>query len=123
MYLVTQDGWICASHQVSKADGSLEPIHGHNWRIQAVVAGDKLDSAGVLIDGGLLERLLDEAIDHLDHQHFNDMPEFKDRPVSAEVVAEYLAGLLAPKINREGRRLAEIRVWQTERTSAAYLTD
>lgn len=123
MYLVTHEGWISASHQVRKADGSLEPIHGHNWRIQAVVVGDRLDETGVLIDGEQLAKLLDAAIDELDHKHFNDLPQFSGGPVSAEVVARYLAQQLAPQIAGEGRRLAEIRVWQTEHISAAYLTD
>jgi 6-pyruvoyltetrahydropterin/6-carboxytetrahydropterin synthase len=120
MYRVTQDGWISSSHQIARDDGSLEPIHGHNWRIQVTVEAAELRQLGTVIDLDLLQRLLEQALDELDHVHINDLPQFADRPVTAEGIAAYIAETMAPQIDDERRRLCEVRVWMTDARCASY---
>ncbi len=121
MYRVTQDGWISSSHQITRDDGSLEPIHGHNWRIQVTVEAEELRELGTVIDLDLLQRLLEQVLDDLDHVHLNDLPSFRERPVTAEGLAAHVAETLAPQVDDGRRRLAEVRVWMTDARYASYL--
>ena len=41
---------FAAAHQIRLLDGSLEPLHGHNWRLSVTVAADKLDGIGTVMD-------------------------------------------------------------------------
>ena len=120
MFRVTQDGWISSSHQLRLDDGLLEPLHGHNWRIQVAIEADELDERGLVIDRERLAAILTDVLDGLDHVHLNDLPVFRKRPVSAENVARHIADTIAAIVDDGRRRLAEVRVWMTEEQSASY---
>ncbi|MDP7111090.1 MAG: 6-carboxytetrahydropterin synthase [Myxococcota bacterium] len=120
MFRVTQDGWISSSHQLRLDDGLLEPLHGHNWRIQVAIEADELDERGLVIDLERLAAILTDVLDGLDHVHLNDLPVFRKRPVSAENVARHIADTIAAIVDDGRRRLAEVRVWMTEEQSASY---
>src|SRR3954453_20876728 len=51
-----------AAHQLRLYDGSIEPVHGHNWRVEVTVSATQLDAIGVVMDFHELERLLDDII-------------------------------------------------------------
>ncbi len=123
MYRVTQDGWISSSHQLRLADGSLEPIHGHNWRIQVSVEASELDERGLVFDPDRLAALLAEVLDGLDHVHLNDLPAFQHKPVSAERVARHVVDTLIPIVDDGRCRVAGVRVWMTDEQSASYDRD
>jgi hypothetical protein len=73
---------ITTTHTFSAApaivlyDGTLEPVHGHNWRASVTVASDKLDSVGVVMDFHLLQRLVDEVIRPMHNRPLNELPAF-----------------------------------------------
>lgn len=120
MYRVTQDGWISSSHQLRLADGSLEPLHGHNWRIQVAVEASELDDRGLVIDPTRLGAILSEVLDGLDHVHLNDLPAFRRKPVSAERVARHVVDTMAPIVDDGRCRILSARVWMTDEQSASY---
>ena len=39
---ITTTRQFSASHQLRLYDGSLEPLHGHNWQVKVTVAADSL---------------------------------------------------------------------------------
>jgi 6-pyruvoyltetrahydropterin/6-carboxytetrahydropterin synthase len=122
MYRVTQDGWISSSHQVTLADGSLERLHGHNWRVQVAVEADELDARGLVVDYDQLKTVMLEVLDGLDHTHLNDVPAFTGRPVSAEVIARHVFETIGVRIDDDHHRVAEVRVWMTDEQAASYRT-
>ena len=84
---VTTQRTFSASHQLRLYDGSIEPLHGHNWVVRVTVVGEKLDSIGVVIDFHVLERLVDELVLPMHNRHLNELAPFaRDNP-SAENVA------------------------------------
>jgi 6-pyruvoyltetrahydropterin/6-carboxytetrahydropterin synthase len=99
--------------------------HGHNYQVEPVVEITLSDDGSqpfTLID---LERCAGTTIiDRFDHKHLNtDVPEFTDRIPSVELIARTSFDLLAPVIESESggsARLAQITVWETEKTSATY---
>ncbi len=78
---------FAASHQLKLYDGSLEPLHGHNWRVAVTVCAKKLDEIGVVMDFHELQRLVDAIIGPMHNRHLNDLPAFAARNPSAENVA------------------------------------
>jgi len=104
-----------AGHQLVLYDGSLEPIHGHNWRVTVTVAADQLDSIGVVMDFHELERLLDAIIQPMHNRHLNELPAFASSNPSAENVAVHVQRFLKlPK----GISLRSVEVWETDDCSA-----
>ena len=99
--------------------------HGHNYQVEPIVEVTLTEQGNqpfTLVD---LERCTGRTIiDRFDHKHLNtDVPEFADRIPSVELIARTAHDLLAPVIERESggcARLAQITVWETEKTSATY---
>ena len=106
-----------ASHQLRLYDGSLEPLHGHNWAVKVTVAAEKLDSIGVVMDFHELERLADLIVVPMHNRHLNEVPAFSRMNPSAENVAVYVASNLTLP---PGLRLISVEVWETPENSAVY---
>jgi 6-pyruvoyltetrahydropterin/6-carboxytetrahydropterin synthase len=110
-----------AAHQLRLYDGSLEPLHGHNWRVIVTVSAAKLDSIGTVMDFHELERLLDGIIQPLHNRHLNEVPPFSDRfNPSAEHVAVHIGQSMKLP---DGIRLSSVQVWESAGCSAIYRPD
>ncbi len=109
-----------ASHQLTLYDGSLETLHGHNWVARVVVAADRLDSIGVVMDFHELERLMDQLVAPMHNRHLNELQAFATLNPSAENVAWVIgSGLKLPPRTR----LILVEVWETPDNSAIYRPD
>src|SRR5256885_62704 len=84
-----------AAHALRLYDGTLEPLHGHNWIVTVVVSAERLDSIGVVMDFHDLERRVDAILAALHNRHLNDVPELADLNPSAENVALHVGRSLA----------------------------
>jgi 6-pyruvoyltetrahydropterin/6-carboxytetrahydropterin synthase len=106
-----------AAHQLRLYDGSLEPVHGHNWRVEVTVRSAKLDSIGVVMDFHELERLVDKIIEPMHNTHLNTLSTFVDMNPSAENVALHISQSLKlpPSVT-----LSRVEVWETPENSAAW---
>jgi 6-pyruvoyltetrahydropterin/6-carboxytetrahydropterin synthase len=114
---ITTTRTFSASHQLRLYDGSLEPLHGHNWQVRVIVAAPKLDTIGVVMDFHELERRLNIVVDPLHNRHLNEIPPFDRHNPSAEQVASHIG--LSLKLP-EGIRLVSVEVWETQENSAVY---
>jgi 6-pyruvoyltetrahydropterin/6-carboxytetrahydropterin synthase len=106
-----------AAHQLRLYDGSLEPLHGHNWRVRVTVGAAKLDAIGVVMDFHDLERRLHLIVDPLHNRHLNDVPPFDRLNPSAEQVAAHIGSALELP---DDVKLMSAEVWETEENSAVY---
>ena len=120
---ITTTRHFSAAHQLRLYDGSLEPLHGHNWRVKVTVAAVRLDAIGVVMDFHDLERLVDAAVVPMHNRHLNDLPEFAEGRLnpSAENVALHVGRSLAGSASLPGGvRLLSVEVWETPENSAVY---
>jgi 6-pyruvoyltetrahydropterin/6-carboxytetrahydropterin synthase len=109
--------FFSAAHQLVLYDGSLEPLHGHSWKVRITVSASALDSIGVVMDFHELERLADELIVPMHNRHLNDLDVFARLNPSAENVALHIGRSLrlpAPVA------LVSVEVWETDGNSAVY---
>ncbi len=107
-----------AAHQLRLLDQSLEPLHGHNWRIAVTVSAPKLDAMDVVMDFHELERLVDAIILPMHNRHLNELPAFALLNPSAEGVAVFIARSLALPAEVQ---LVRVEVWETEDNSASFM--
>jgi 6-pyruvoyltetrahydropterin/6-carboxytetrahydropterin synthase len=114
---ITASSDFSASHQLRLQDGTLEPLHGHNWRVKIVVGADHLDSMGVVMDFHALDAKLAAILAPMHHSHLNDLPPFSKTNPSAENVAVHVAKAIELPKNI---KLLSVEVWETLQFSAIY---
>jgi 6-pyruvoyltetrahydropterin/6-carboxytetrahydropterin synthase len=119
-FLIRTTRSFSAAHQLRLYDGSLEPLHGHNWRVEVTVSAAKLDSIGVVMDFHELERLVDQIIAPMHNKLLNELSAFGTLNPSAENVALHIGQALRLPA---GIRLEEVQVWETVENSAIYRSD
>jgi 6-pyruvoyltetrahydropterin/6-carboxytetrahydropterin synthase len=111
---------FAAAHALRDYHGPCERLHGHNYQVELVIAGDALDDRGLLLDFSDLKKHLAVVIDALDHQCLNDLPPFADLSPTSEVLARHIFTSLRPAIEGLGLSLRRATVWETTRAWATY---
>ena len=122
MFEVTVEQTFAAAHALRNYKGGCENVHGHNFKVQVVLAGERLDDAGLLVDFIDVKNLMGQILARLDHQNLNETPPFDVKNPSAENIAEYICtemtgGLVNTPVPV---RIREVKVWETEIQSATY---
>lgn len=107
-----------AAHGIMIA-GQREPLHGHNWRVTAVVGGDKLDADGLLCDFHHVERLLREIIAPFNNRNLHDVPPFDRINPTAELVAKHIGERLGAGLPA-GVRMISVRVTEAPGCAAIF---
>ncbi len=122
MYQLHVERHFNATHALRLPDGVIEPVHGHDWRITAVVAAPGLDDCGLVVDFHELERLLDGVCKTLHQKHLNDLTPFAEHNPSAERVAQHIADTLAPHLTGRAA-LVSVTVTEAPGCAATYLPE
>ncbi|MCC4765659.1 MAG: 6-carboxytetrahydropterin synthase QueD [Methanosarcina vacuolata] len=114
---------FAAAHQLKMVAKKCENLHGHNWKVEVCVAGEKLNEAGVLVDFGELKQNVSEIMTRLDHNFLNELEYFNDsNPPSSENIAQYIATSLQTMIKNPEIRVTSVTAWESENACATYLT-
>ena len=108
-----------AAHQLRLPDGTLEPLHGHNWKVEVYLQGQQLDQMDVLADFTVVRPQLLAVCDGLHDTHLNDHPAFQSVNPSTELVAKFIHDQLAPEL-ADNVKISRVRVWETSGCAAAY---
>jgi len=96
MFQITVEKSFHASHALKLPDGSLEPVHAHDWPVVVTVGADSLDKMETVMDFHELERIVEHVIDPLRDLHLNDIdPYSHGMNPSAERVAEHIGHQIA----------------------------
>jgi len=121
MFEVAVERTFAAGHALRNYKGKCENVHGHNYRVRITIAGERLNSIGLLVDFLDLKRVMDEVIEYLDHHFINDLPPFDTLNPSAENMAKYFYDRVAEGLQTDPPvRISEVRVWETDTSIAAY---
>jgi len=122
MFEVSVEQTFAAGHALRNYKGKCENVHGHNFKVQVVIEGERLDDTGMLVDFLDVKDLMGGVIARLDHVFLNDVPPFDVKNPSAENIAEHFyeemsTGLASTPVPV---RIREVKVWETEIQSATY---
>ncbi len=99
--------------------------HGHNYTVEVTVRGSIDTSTGMLIDLGLLDRIVEqEILERFDHIHLNlDIANFKGRVPTTENLCVEIFNLLCGKLNASSgsARLEKVRLEETNSNFFEYM--
>jgi len=111
-----------AAHAIKGMVGSCEKLHGHNWRVDVRLEGDRLDNQGMVLDFKEGKRILAEALEPFDHAYLNEVPPFDGLNPSSENLARVIAEAVAKRLP-EGVRVAGVTTWESDCCAASYTPD
>lgn len=120
MYEVVITHPFVAAHRLTLYDGSLEPLHGHNWKMEVRLSGEDLDQIEVLIDFLEVKKQVQEILKGIDYSFLNENPILKDRNPSAEVVAHWIFKKLQAALEHPVAKVKKVTVWETDDCAASY---
>jgi 6-pyruvoyltetrahydropterin/6-carboxytetrahydropterin synthase len=105
-----------AAHALRGYEGACENLHGHTWKVQLFLRGNKLNKIGLLEDFKHLKARLALALKPYDHKLINDTPPFDKQNPTSENLAETIFKLL----KKEYPGLSKVTVWESATTNASY---
>lgn len=120
MYEIVVESSFCATHALRLADGSTESVHGHDWRVTAVLAAPELDECGFVADFEDVGAALGEITQALHHADLNNHPWFLEVNPTAERVARVVFDRLGGKTSW-GSAVASVSVTEAPGCMARYL--
>jgi 6-pyruvoyltetrahydropterin/6-carboxytetrahydropterin synthase len=99
-----------------------ENLHGHNWKVEVCIGGERLNTAGVLMDFGDVKRHVADIIQELDHKFLNELPFFQsvEQP-SSERIAVYIAEALQQRLTEPGVHVTRVSAWESDDACATYI--
>jgi 6-pyruvoyltetrahydropterin/6-carboxytetrahydropterin synthase len=112
-----------AAHRLENFYGKCEALHGHNWKVEVFLVGEKLDEAGLLQDFGAVKARTRELLEEVDHKYLNELPAFSQQNPSSENLARYLFQRLVAVLNRDGVKVSRVSVWESDTSCASYYQD
>ena len=121
MYDITISKAFAAAHAIRLYDGSLEPIHGHNWAVDLTVTAPELDGMEVVMDFHLLEKLVDALLAKVHNRHLNEVEPFLNCKVNP--TAERVAWWLGTEVQKGlpgGLKVTCVRVGEAPGCTAIY---
>jgi 6-pyruvoyltetrahydropterin/6-carboxytetrahydropterin synthase len=107
-----------AAHHLTSYRGAPEPVHGHSWRVEAVLETEGLDGEGMAYDFVAVKGALDALAAALDHRDLNALPAFAGASPTTERIAAWFHSELAARL--PGAPLAAVTVWEGPDCAATY---
>ena len=99
-------------------------MHGHNYKVEVYVRGQKLNDIGLLVDFKDLKAATRKVVDYLDHKNINELPPFDEElNPSAENLARYFLEYLNTRIEDEHVKVHKVRCFETPTSVATYQID
>ena len=121
MYELTVRSAFEAAHCIKGYAGKCSRLHGHNWNIEAVVHGDKLDELGMLIDFKVLKAELNKVLDDFDHRFLNELKSFaEENPTAENLARKIFERLAASEIFNGATKLYAVKVFETPNSCVTY---
>lgn len=120
MFEISVDYSFAAGHALRGYKGKCENVHGHNYKVRVIAAGESLNHIGLLMDFVDLRAAIKTMVEKWDHRFLNDLPPFDKLNPSAENMAKVFFEGIEPDIAKHGLEVRAVTVWETDTTSATY---
>lgn len=120
MYELKIISQFAAAHRLRDFKGGCERLHGHNWKVEIYVTGDRLEDNGLLIDFRDIKEATNKVLDKLDHRFLNEIESFKTINPSSENIACHIFNSLSHEFSNKEARIAKVTVWESDSACASY---
>ena len=119
-YRVTVTARFEAAHNLIDYEGGPEPLHGHSYRVEAVLESEKLQQYDVAVDFVPARKALEALARQFDYRYINEHPDFAGRNTSAENLARWFNDRLEISGALGHARVVEVTVWEGPENRATY---
>ena len=113
-------GGFSAAHRLVGSGGKCESMHGHNFRVVLTVEGKRLDGSGMVVDFGVLKKVLNSVLGGLDHTDLNENSAFSGDSPSSENIARYICREAAKELPFPHVQVRSVTVSESDTASATY---
>ncbi|MBB3950035.1 6-pyruvoyl trahydropterin synthase family protein [Aureimonas jatrophae] len=116
MYAVEVRDHMMIAHSLARpVFGPAQGMHGATFVVDAAFFTADVDEDGLGVDIGLATTVLREVIAPLNYQNLDELPVFRGRVTTTEVLARHVFDALAERIAKGdfgpgGRRIERVRV-------------
>ncbi|MBI4124568.1 MAG: 6-carboxytetrahydropterin synthase [Deltaproteobacteria bacterium] len=130
-YQVIKQIDFCYGHRLLHYEGKCRHLHGHNGKVELVLAVESLDRRGMAYDFTDIKKAvktwIDEKLDHRMILHEGDpaLPVLREMNEPLFVLkenptAENIARLIFNEAKEMGLPIQEVRLWETPDSCATY---
>ncbi|MCU0495146.1 MAG: 6-carboxytetrahydropterin synthase [Chloroflexaceae bacterium] len=119
MYEVGVSAGFEAAHRLVGDFGPATRLHGHSYRLDVVVRGERLKADGTLFNVVPLQQALAALVGKLHYQNLDEVPELAGINTTMEALAHFCWEQLAPSLRDAGLSSLLVRVWENSTTYAA----
>ena len=119
MYEVYVAAQFEAAHRLVGDFGPAARMHGHTYRMEVILRGERLKDDGTLYDIGRLRPAVEELAASLHYRDLNEVPDFAGVNTTAEAVAHYCWDKLASPLRDQGLDSLTVRIWESPQIYAA----
>ena len=112
---------FAAAHQLTMVGSKCENMHGHNWKVEVFVQGEKTDEAGVLVDFGKIKKHVRDIMSMLDHKYLNELEYFQQSQPSSENIAYFVATELQKTLDSPSVSVSRVTAWESDDAGATYI--
>jgi 6-pyruvoyltetrahydropterin/6-carboxytetrahydropterin synthase len=119
-YRVTVEARFEAAHNLIDYVGGPEPLHGHSYRVEAVLESEKLQQYDLAVDFVAAKKALEAIAKEFDYGYINEHRDFRGRNTSAENLARYFSERLEGSGALGWSRVSEVTVWEGPENRATF---
>jgi 6-pyruvoyltetrahydropterin/6-carboxytetrahydropterin synthase len=119
-YRVTVQARFEAAHNLIDYVGGPEPLHGHSYRVEAVLESEKLQQYDLAVDFVAAKKALETIAKEFDYGYINEHRDFRGRNTSAENLARYFSERLEGSGALGWSHVSEVTVWEGPENRATF---
>jgi 6-pyruvoyltetrahydropterin/6-carboxytetrahydropterin synthase len=112
-----------ATHQLRNHPADADGPHRHRWEVRVIVRTPDIAEVGFGLDFVILDAWLADALARIDGRNLNEIEPFDRINPSAENLATWIWGEIAPRAAEAHTRLSRVEVYEGPRFCAAYWED
>ena len=120
MYTLTTMVEFSSAHTLVGHSGPCKKMHGHNWRVELEITGEKLDKIGMVVDFKEIRKATNLVVDELDHEFLNNLEPFSEDNPTAENIARYIFTKLSEEFSNKNVKVNSIKLWETDKSAVSY---
>lgn len=109
-FILTKAFTFDSAHSLQNYRGKCANLHGHTYRLEVSISGER-DDRGLVIDFGEFKEIVnDRVISYFDHKYLNDLLEFNP---TAENICGWIWDVLEAVFSERGYTLEKVVLWET----------
>ena len=120
MYTLTTMVEFSSAHTLVGHSGPCKKMHGHNWKVEVEITGEKLDKMGMVVDFKEIRKATNLVVDELDHEFLNNLEPFSEDNPTAENIARYIFTKLSEEFSNKNVKVNSIKLWETDKSAVSY---